>query len=91
MKSDKIPYITYADMEFLIKKVDECVNNQESSSTTKIGEHISCWCSMWTIWVFDNIDKNNPCHGKDCIKKFCRSLREHVKNIIDFEKKISYH
>ena len=25
--------------------------------------------------------------GKDCVKKFCKSLVEHVKNIIDFEKK----
>ena len=27
--------------------------------------------------------------GKDCVKKFCKSLveLEHVKNIIDFEKK----
>ena len=24
---------------------------------------------------------------KDCMKKFCKSLREHVKNIIDLEKK----
>ena len=26
-------------------------------------------------------------HGKDCIKKFCASLREHAKKIIDLEKK----
>ena len=26
-------------------------------------------------------------HGKDCIKKFCESLREHAKNVIDLEKK----
>ena len=24
---------------------------------------------------------------KDCLKKFCESLREHVKNIVDFENK----
>ena len=35
MKSDKIPYITYAGNESLIKKVDWCVNNPENSSTTK--------------------------------------------------------
>ena len=27
------------------------------------------------------------CRGKDCIKKFCDSLREYAKNIIDVEKK----
>ena len=25
--------------------------------------------------------------GKDCLKKFCSSLREHAKNIVDLEKK----
>ena len=46
MKSQKIPYITYSDMETLIKKRDGCANNPENSSTTKIGdtflEYIQC-------------------------------------------------
>lgn len=28
--------------------------------------------------------------GEDCIKKFCKSLGEHAKNIIPFEKKKMY-
>ena len=46
MKSDKIPYIIYADIESLIKAIDGCANNPENSSTTKIGEHIPCGYSM---------------------------------------------
>ena len=38
MKSDKMPYIIYADTKSLIKKIDGCVNNPENSSTAKIGE-----------------------------------------------------
>ena len=49
MKSDKIPYIVYADIESLIRKIDACSNNPEKSSTTKIGEHISCEYSITTI------------------------------------------
>ena len=40
MKSDKIPYIIYADMESLIRKIHKCSNNPENSATKKIGEHI---------------------------------------------------
>ena len=40
MESDKMPYIFYTDIESLIKKIDGCANNPESSSTTKIDEHI---------------------------------------------------
>ena len=56
MKSDKMPYIIYADIESLIRKIDGCANNPENSSTTKIGEHIPCGYPMSTIWRFDHIE-----------------------------------
>ena len=40
MKSDKMPYIIYTDIESLIRKIDGCGNNPEKSSTMKIGETI---------------------------------------------------
>ena len=43
MKSDKMPYIIYADLESLIKKIGRCANNPEKSSGTKIGEFIPLW------------------------------------------------
>ena len=40
------------------------------------------------FWGFDHIeDKCTLYRGKDCMKKYCTSLKEHVKIIIDFEKK----
>ena len=59
VKSDKMPCIVYADFESLIKKVDGCVNNPENSSTTKIGEHISCKHSMSKICAFDHIENKH--------------------------------
>ena len=88
MKSDEMLYVIYADIESLIRKVDESRNNTENSSATKVGQHILCGYLMSTIWAFDHIEnKHTLCCGKDCRKKFCTSLREHTKNIIDFEKK----
>ena len=34
-KSDKALFITYADLECKIEKIDGCKNNPENSSTTK--------------------------------------------------------
>ena len=34
MKSEKIPYIIYADIEF--KKIDDCANNPYNYSTKKL-------------------------------------------------------
>ena len=48
LKSDEMPYIIYADLRSLIKKIDGCANNPEHSSTTKIGEHIPCGYLMST-------------------------------------------
>ena len=42
--------------ESLIRKIDGCANNPESSSATKIGRHNLCAYSMSTIWAFDNIE-----------------------------------
>ena len=83
-----MPYIIYADMESLIKKIDGRANNPENSSTTKIGDLIPCEYSTSKISAFDHIDNKHILYpGKDCMKKFCSSLREHAKIIIDFEKK----
>ena len=80
MKSEKMPYIIYPDIELLTRKIDGCTNNPEKSSTTQIGEHIACGYSMSTIWGFDHIENNHTLNrGKDCMKKFFSSLREHAK------------
>ena len=43
---------------------------------------------MSTICGFDHTeDKYALYRGKDCIKKFCESLKEHAKSITYFEKK----
>ena len=43
---------------------------------------------MSTTWAFDHIkNKHTLYSGKHCTKKFCGSLEEQAKNIIDLEKK----
>ena len=48
-KSDKAPFIIYADLECIIEKIDGCKNNPENSSSTKTSEHILSGLSMSTI------------------------------------------
>ena len=49
MKSEKMPYIIYADFECSIQKIDGCEINLKYSLTTKIGKHIACGYSLSTI------------------------------------------
>ena len=43
-KSDKAPFITYADLESLMGKIDGCKNKKKSM--TKVSEHIPSGFSM---------------------------------------------
>ena len=57
--------------------------NLENASTPQIGEHIPCGYLMSTFWGFNHIEDKQTLHrGKDCMKKFCESLREHAKSIM---------
>ena len=54
-KSDKVPFIIYADLECIIEKIDGCKNNPENSSKTKVNEHFPSGFSMSTISSFRSI------------------------------------
>ena len=81
MKSDKMPYIVYADIESLIKQIDNCKNDPEKYSIAKIGKRIPCKYSMSSIWAFDHIEnKHSLYHRKDyekVLQIFKRSCKKY--------------
>ena len=90
-KSVKAPSFICVNLECLIEKIAGCRNNPKNSSITKVSEHIPYTFSMSTISSFRNIvNKRDMYRGKDCMKKYCESLREHALKIINFNKKKSY-
>ena len=54
-KSDKAPFITNADHEFVIEKIDGCKNNPQNSFTTKVSENIPSDFSMFMISSFKEL------------------------------------
>ena len=87
-KSIKIPFNIYTDLECLLEKMSTCQNDPNKSSTTKINKHTSSGYSIFTNCSFDE-SKNKISYykGNDCMKKFCKDLREHSTRIINYEKK----
>ena len=53
-KSDKTPFLIYADLECLIEKIDGCKNTPKSSFTINLCEH-----TMYTIASFKIIVNKN--------------------------------
>ena len=87
-KSMKLPFVIYADLECLLEKMSTCQNNPNKSSTTKINKHTPSGYSSFTHCSFDKSkNKLNYYRGDDCMKKFCKGLREHATKIINYEKK----
>ena len=54
-KYDKASFFIYADLEFIIEKIDRCKNNLKSSSATKENEHITSDFLKSTIASFRSI------------------------------------
>ena len=75
-------------MECLLEKMNTCYNNLEESSTTEINKHTPSGYSLFTH-CSSNKTKNKLDYyrGEDCMKKFCKDLREHATKIINYEKK----
>ena len=87
-KSIKMPFTIYADLECLLEKMSTCQNNPNKSSTIKINKHTPSGYSIFTHCSFDESkNKLNYYRGDDCMKKFCKDLREHSTKIINYEKK----
>ena len=70
-----------------MKKIDTCQNNPDLSST-KINQHIPSGYSIYTNCSFDKSNnKLTYYRGEDCMKRFCKGLKDHATKIIDFKKK----
>ena len=86
-KSMKVLFIIYANLESLLEKMDTCQNNPEKSSINKINKHTP---SGYSLFIHCSLDatknKLDYYRGKNCMKNFCRDLREHVTEIINYEK-----
>ena len=86
-KSIKMPFTIYADLECLLEKMSTCQNNPNKSSTTKKNKDAPPGYSLFTHCSFDESkNKLNYHRGDDCMKKFCKDLREHSTKIINYEK-----
>ena len=60
-----------------------CYNSPEESSKTKINKHTPSGYSIFTHCSFDKSkSKLNYYRCVDCMRKFCKDLREHATKII---------
>ena len=91
-KSLKNAFIIYADLECLLLKTITCNNNNNNnnnkSNTTAKALHKPSGYSLLTSCSFDKSEnKQSYYRERDCMKRFCDDLREHVARITNYEMK----
>ena len=87
-KSMKTQNVIFLDIECLLEKISTCGNNPEKSSTIKSNKHTSCGFSLFNHCSFGTTkNKLDYYRSKDCVKVFCKILKEHVKRIMYGKKK----
>ena len=87
-KSLRVPFIIYADLEYLLRKINTCQINPEKSYTEKKAMHRPAGYSLVTCCSFGK--SKTECkyyRGEDCMKMFCKDLKEQATKIINYEKK----
>ena len=83
-----MPFIIYADLECLLRKINTCSNNPGKSYTENKAKHRPSGYSLITCCSFDK--SKTECkyyRGEDCMKIFCKNLNDLATKIINYEKK----
>ena len=72
-KSLKVPFTTYADLEYLLQKINTCRNNLEKSYTEKKAIHKPSGYALIKCCSFDKLKNERKYYrGEDCMKYFVR-------------------
>ena len=86
-RSDRVPFIIYADTEALIKEMHNCDPNPQSSYTKKYQEHEPISFSYYIKCFGDNVyePKLRKYTGEDAMEKFVEWIEEDVKKLLTFQ------
>ena len=88
-KSLKNAFVIYEDLECLLLKTNTCNNNPNKSYITAKVLHKPSGYSLLTSCPFDKSEnKQTYYRGRDCMKRFCADLKEHVTSITNYEMKL---
>ena len=84
-RSEKVPFVVYADFESYIKPLDKCSPSLEHSYTKQYQKHEPSSCCYY-IKSFDEAvykSKKVSCTGKNAAQKFVEMLIEDIDEIAD--------
>ena len=80
----KVPFVIYADFEFILVPISGAPNNPEISSTRGINVHQPFgWC-MYSKFAYGIvINPLKQYRGRDCVSKFCETIMAEAKRLYE--------
>ena len=88
IKPLKHAFVICVDLECLLLKMNTCNNNPNKSYTTAKAIHMPSGYSLLTSCSLDKSEnKQTYYRGRDCMKRFCDDLKEHLPGITNYEMK----
>ena len=86
-RSERVPFIIYADTEALIKEMQNCDPNPQNSYTKKYQKHEPISFSYYIKSFNDNVYKSKlrKYTGEDAMEKFVEWIEDDVKKITDIQ------
>ena len=86
-RSEKLPFIIYADTEALIKEMQNCDPNPQNSYTKKYQKHEPISFSYYIKSFDDNVYKSKlrKYTGEDAMEKFVEWIEDDVKDIANIQ------
>ena len=87
-KSVKLAFVISADLECLLLKMNTCNNTPNKSYAIAKELHKTSGYFLLTSCSFDKSEnKQTYYRARDCMKRFCDDLKEHVTRIVNYEMK----
>ena len=86
-RSERVPFIIYADTEALIKEMQNCDPNPQNSYTKKYQKHEPISFSYYIKSFDDNVCKSDfrKYMGEDAMEKFVEWIEDDVKKIANIQ------
>ena len=78
----KVPFVIYADFEWILVPISGAPNNPDNSSTRAINVHQLSGCCMYSKFAYGSgINKFWKYRGKDCVSEFCKNIILEAKRL----------
>ncbi|XP_063235651.1 uncharacterized protein LOC134538341 [Bacillus rossius redtenbacheri] len=87
-KQDRLGFIAYCDTECYLKPFSTCLPGDESSSTTRVNEHVPYACSILLVCGYDSsLTKYVQFEGDNCIAEMIAELVSMTQWVCDIYSK----